>query len=127
MRQGAAIRLTLAVAVAVAVTCGVATAAPVAPVAPMGPVAPAAPVSAPASVPTPEQVRAAYRSSEASLLDRHGVPVQSLRIDMTVRRLPWVALDDMSPALPAALLQAEDQRFYQHDGVDWNAAAKCRS
>ena len=49
-------------------------------------------------VPTPEQVRAHYRSSEAALLDRHGEPVQSLRIDMTVRRLPWVELKDISPA-----------------------------
>lgn len=84
----------------------------------------AAPALATQSLPTPAQVRAAYRSSEAQLLDRHGVPVQSLRIDMTVRRLDWVALSDISPALPAALLQAEDQRFYQHDGVDWSAAAK---
>jgi len=75
-------------------------------------------------VPTPEQVRESYRSSEAALLDRHGDPVQSLRIDMAVRRLPWVALKDISPALPGAILQAEDQRFYQHDGVDWGAAAK---
>ena len=65
-------------------------------------------------VPTPEQVRAGFRSSEAALLDRHGDPVQSLRIDMTVRRLPWVELKDISPALPGAILQAEDQRFYQH-------------
>jgi penicillin-binding protein 1C len=75
-------------------------------------------------VPTAEQVRAAWRSSEAELLDRHGEPIQSLRIDMKVRRLPWVALADISPSLPAAVLQAEDQRFYQHDGVDWNAAGK---
>jgi penicillin-binding protein 1C len=75
-------------------------------------------------VPTAEQVRAAWRSSEAELLDRHGEPIQSLRIDMTVRRLPWVALADISPSLPAAVLQAEDQRFYQHDGVDWSAAGK---
>jgi penicillin-binding protein 1C len=75
-------------------------------------------------VPTAEQVRAAWRSSEAELLDRHGEPIQSLRIDMKVRRLPWVALADVSPSLPAAVLQAEDQRFYQHDGVDWNAAGK---
>ncbi|MET0263998.1 MAG: penicillin-binding protein 1C [Duganella sp.] len=85
--------------------------------------APAAAHAAP-TVPTPEQARAAYRSSEAVLLDRQGVPVQSLRIDMTARRLDWVSLDDISPALPAAILQAEDQRFYQHGGVDWNAAAK---
>jgi penicillin-binding protein 1C len=75
-------------------------------------------------VPTAEQVRAAWRSSEAELLDRHGEPIQSLRIDMKVRRLPWVALADVSPSLPAAVLQAEDQRFYQHDGVDWSAAGK---
>jgi len=75
-------------------------------------------------VPTPEQVRAGYRSSEAALLDRHGEPVQSLRIDMAVRRLPWVELKDISPALPGTILQAEDQRFYQHEGVDWSAAAK---
>ncbi len=76
------------------------------------------------AAPTFEEVRTAYRSSDAELLDRHGEAIQSLRIDMAVRRLPWVALNDISPALPAAVLQAEDQRFYQHDGVDWNAAAK---
>ncbi|ELX09880.1 penicillin-binding protein 1C [Janthinobacterium sp. HH01] len=76
------------------------------------------------TVPTPEQVRAGYRSSEAELLDRNGQPVQSLRIDMKVRRLPWVALADISPSLPAAVLQAEDQRFYEHGGVDWSAATK---
>ncbi|RZT09356.1 penicillin-binding protein 1C [Duganella sp. CF402] len=76
------------------------------------------------AVPAFDEVRAAYRSSDAELLDRHGVAIQSLRIDMAVRRLPWVALGDISPALPAAVLQAEDQRFYEHNGVDWSAAAK---
>ncbi|WP_373988149.1 penicillin-binding protein 1C [Duganella sp. BuS-21] len=75
------------------------------------------------AVPSFDQVRAAYRSSDAELLDRHGEAIQSLRIDMAVRRLPWVALNDISPALPAAVLQAEDQRFYEHHGVDWSAAA----
>lgn len=84
----------------------------------------AAPSADAFSVPTPEQVRAGYRSSEAELLDRNGQPVQSLRIDMKVRRLPWVALADISPSLPAAVLQAEDQRFYEHGGVDWSAATK---
>ena len=76
------------------------------------------------STPTFDQVRAAYRTSEAELLDRHGVPIQSLRTDMTVRRLAWAALDDISPSLPAAVLQAEDQRFYQHHGVDFTAMGK---
>ncbi|MYM66313.1 penicillin-binding protein 1C [Pseudoduganella sp. FT55W] len=80
--------------------------------------------SAAHAAPTFDEVRAAYRSSDAQLLDRHGEAIQSLRIDMAVRRLPWVALNDISPALPAAVLQAEDQRFYEHNGVDWSAAAK---
>ena len=36
-----------------------------------------------------------------------------------VRRLPWVPLDDMSPALLQAIVLSEDQRFYEHSGVDW--------
>ncbi|PHV04749.1 penicillin-binding protein 1C [Janthinobacterium sp. BJB412] len=74
-----------------------------------------------AAVPTPQQVRADYRASDAELLDRHGEPLQSLRIDLAARRLRWVALADISPALPLAVLQAEDQRFMQHDGVDLKA------
>ncbi|HEY0061095.1 MAG TPA: penicillin-binding protein 1C [Telluria sp.] len=73
------------------------------------------------AAPTPAEVKAAYRSSESVLLDRNGVPLQSLRIDMAVRRLPWVALADISPAVGAAVIQAEDQRFATHDGVDLRA------
>ncbi|NHZ78676.1 penicillin-binding protein 1C [Massilia sp. CCM 8695] len=76
------------------------------------------------AVPTPEQVRAAYRSSDAELLDRHGVPIQSLRTDMTLRRAPWVGLADISPAMRLALVHAEDRRFMQHDGVDVGALGK---
>ncbi|MFA9219535.1 MAG: biosynthetic peptidoglycan transglycosylase, partial [Sphingomonadaceae bacterium] len=76
------------------------------------------------AVPTYAQVRAAYQPSDAQLLDRHGAPIQSLRTDLTVRRLPWVVLDEISPSLPAAVLQAEDQRFYQHGGVDLQAIGK---
>ncbi len=73
------------------------------------------------AVPTPEAVKAQWRSSDAVLLDRHGAPVQSLRIDRQGRRAPWVALADISPALPVAVLQAEDQRFMEHGGVDLRA------
>ena len=31
----------------------------------------------------------------------------------------WVSLDDMSPALPRAVISSEDARFCQHNGVDW--------
>lgn len=31
----------------------------------------------------------------------------------------WVSLDDISPALPRAVISSEDARFCQHNGVDW--------
>ena len=79
--------------------------------------------SAAQATPTPAQVQAAYRSSEAQLLDRSGHGLQSLRVDMQARRLPWVALADISPALQQAVLLAEDQRFMRHNGVDLPALA----
>jgi penicillin-binding protein 1C len=82
------------------------------------------PFASAAALPTLEQLRASYRASDSVLLDRHGEPIQSLRIDLAARRLPWVALDDISPALGAAVMQAEDQRFLQHDGVDIGALGK---
>ena len=75
------------------------------------------------ALPAYADVRAAYRPSDLLLLDRHGAPLQQVRVDATARRLPWVALADVSPALRAALVASEDKRFYQHAGVDWNAVA----
>lgn len=74
-----------------------------------------------AAMPTPQQVRAAYQPSNARLLDRHGVPVESVRIDMRARRLAWTPLSDISPAVGVAVLQAEDGRFMEHGGVDLRA------
>lgn len=31
----------------------------------------------------------------------------------------WVSLEDISPALPHAVISSEDARFCQHNGVDW--------
>jgi penicillin-binding protein 1C len=83
----------------------------------------AASIAAHAATPTFEQVRAAYRSSETLLLDRHGQPVQSVRTDLHARRGAWVPLAQVSPALRAAAIASEDQRFLQHAGVDWSAVA----
>jgi len=76
-----------------------------------------------AATPSFEQVRAATRSSETVLLDRHGQPVQVVRTDPRVRRGAWVPLAQISPALRAAAIASEDQRFLQHSGVDWSAVA----
>ena len=73
-------------------------------------------------LPSFTQVRQDWRSSEAWLLDRDGRELQRLRLDHTVRRYAWIAQDQVSPALKDALLASEDQRFFEHEGVDWKAA-----
>ncbi len=77
-----------------------------------------------AALPDFAQVRANWRASEALLLDRNGELVQEIRIDPKVRRTTWTPLTEISPALIAAVLKAEDQRFFEHAGVDWLAVGK---
>lgn len=76
------------------------------------------------ALPTFNEVKTTYQPSDVVLLDRHGVPIQTVRVDKNVRRLPWVPLQDMSPALLQALLLSEDRNFYEHSGVDWGALVK---
>ncbi len=75
------------------------------------------------TVPAFEAVRAAHAPSDVPLLDRHGAPLQMVRIDPRVRRGPWLALADISPALRVAIVLGEDRRFWDHAGVDWRALA----
>ncbi len=75
-----------------------------------------------ADLPSYKQVRQEWRSSESWLLDRNGRELQRVRLDNTVRRFEWTAVADISPALKDALLASEDQRFFEHEGVDWIAA-----
>ncbi len=74
-------------------------------------------------LPSFQQVKAAHTCSEAVLWDRNGEVIHELRIDKSGRRMQWVDLAAVSPALQAAILRAEDQRFYRHHGVDWASAA----
>jgi penicillin-binding protein 1C len=76
------------------------------------------------AVPSFAEVKAAHRASDLSVLDRHGVAIQTLRTDPTVRRLGWVPLADMSPALLRAIVLSEDRSFHEHGGVDWTAVAR---
>jgi len=76
------------------------------------------------AVPTFAEVRAAHRPSDVTLLDRRGEPLQTVRVDRTVRRLDWVPLKATSPALLRAIVLSEDRRFYEHSGVDWGAVAQ---
>lgn len=75
------------------------------------------------AVPTFAEVQQGFRSSDAFLFDRDGVLIHQLRMNPKERKLSWVKLEDVSPALRNALIASEDKRFYQHGGVDWSAAA----
>ena len=74
-------------------------------------------------IPAFAEVKAAATPSVAVLLARDGTPLAERRLDNRVRRLEWVGLHTLSPALKEALLTAEDKRFYEHSGVDWRAFA----
>jgi len=74
------------------------------------------------ALPTFDSVKSQHKVSEAWLLDRNGERLHTLRLDNSVRRLPWVKLDALSPAMQEALIASEDKRFYEHGGVDWKAA-----
>jgi penicillin-binding protein 1C len=76
------------------------------------------------ALPALAEVKAAYTTSEATLLARDGRPVHRLRLDKTVRRLAWTPYGEISPALIRAVIVSEDQRFLEHEGVDWRAAGK---
>ena len=75
------------------------------------------------ALPSFAEVRAEFRPSDTLVLSREGEVLQRLRTDATVRRGQWVALADVSPALRTALVLSEDRRFYEHSGVDWQAAS----
>lgn len=75
------------------------------------------------TIPGYAQVVENYRASDVLVQDRHGVLLDRIRTDFHGRRGDWLALDDVSPALQRAVILSEDQRFYQHGGIDWQAVA----
>jgi penicillin-binding protein 1C len=75
------------------------------------------------ALPTFAEVKAAHRPSDVTLFARDGTPLQTVRVDKSVRRLAWTPLAEMSPALRTAIVLSEDRRFWEHGGVDWTAAA----
>jgi penicillin-binding protein 1C len=80
-------------------------------------------VTKPPAMPDFAAVRAEWRASEAWLYDRDGRLLDSERVDFQRRRLAWVPLDEISPAVRDAVVRSEDRRFWSHGGVDWLAVA----
>jgi len=65
--------------------------------------------------------RAVWSPSYAYLLDRDGEVIEANRVDFHRLRAAWVPLADVSPAMRASIVEVEDRRFQQHDGIDWRA------
>jgi len=80
-------------------------------------------VTRPPAMPAYADARAAWQPSEAWLYDRDGRLLDTERVDFQRRRLAWVPLKDVSPAVRAAVVRSEDRRFWSHGGVDWLAIA----
>jgi penicillin-binding protein 1C len=76
------------------------------------------------ATPSLKSVRDGFRSSDRAILDRNGQVIDEVRVEKKVRRLNWVELKEVTPAFIAALLKAEDKRFYYHPGVDVLALSK---
>jgi len=77
----------------------------------------------PARAPEFSAVRAAFTPSDAFLLDRDGAVIDTVRVDMKTRRFEWQSLTEISPAFVTAVVQGEDARFREHDGIDWRSVA----
>ncbi len=75
------------------------------------------------ALPTYEEVWQSYVKSDSLLLDRHGEVLYELRTDKIRRRLDWTSLKNISPALKVTVVKAEDRRFYEHSGVDYQSMA----
>ena len=70
------------------------------------------------AVPSSALIKELYATSETKILDRNGHIIHTLRSDFERRRLEWVGLENISPALTASVIASEDQRFFTHNGVD---------
>ena len=79
--------------------------------------------TAPPAMPDYARTRGNWHPSEAWLRDRNGRLLDMVRVDYSVRRLDWVALDHIAPSLRNAVIAGEDKRFRSHGGVDWRGLA----
>jgi len=75
----------------------------------------------PPPMPDYAQVRRGWQPSEAWLYDRHGVLIDSSRVNFAARRLAWTPIARIAPVTRATIVAAEDKRFEAHGGVDWLA------
>ncbi|MGQ0508599.1 MAG: transglycosylase domain-containing protein, partial [Myxococcaceae bacterium] len=62
-------------------------------------------------------------SQSQQILDRKGVLLREA-VNENGERARWLALEEINPLVVEATLAVEDQRFYEHTGVDWQGVAR---
>jgi penicillin-binding protein 1C len=68
-------------------------------------------------LPLPRDLAEPKPVASVTLLDRHGLPLRTTRSPDGARG-GWLSIDRIDPDIIRAFVAAEDQRFYQHHGVD---------
>jgi penicillin-binding protein 1C len=70
-------------------------------------------------LPNFQTVKQNFDSSELVLLSDRGEWLDSIRTQFHKRQFPWLRLQTVSPIFIKSLMEAEDQGFYEHQGVEW--------
>ena len=65
-----------------------------------------------------------YRNPKTTALMEYREKAAAARNRKIPRRLNWVPLGKISPHLVKAVVMAEDDKFFEHDGLDWEAIKK---
>lgn len=69
-------------------------------------------------IPQWSEVKNNFTPSDLWIVDKNNYPLESIRRDSKQRSLAWMKIEEVSPIFLQLLLQAEDKRFYSHNGVD---------
>ncbi|HEY0811239.1 MAG TPA: biosynthetic peptidoglycan transglycosylase, partial [Longimicrobiales bacterium] len=67
--------------------------------------------------PLPNELAHPQPIASVTLLDRNGLPLRTTRSPEGARA-GWLPIEQMDPDVMRAFVAAEDQRFYEHNGVD---------
>ena len=75
------------------------------------------------ALPSFDEVKHRDQVSDLVFLAKDGSRIDSIRIDSRFRKLAWVPLQEIAPLAREILIATEDQRFFDHAGVDWFSLA----
>jgi penicillin-binding protein 1C len=75
------------------------------------------------AMPLPRELAEPQPVASVTLLDRYGLPLRTTR-SAQGERGGWLSIDQIDADVLRAFVAAEDQRFYDHHGIDLRAVAR---